>query len=59
VHVPHRLGRYRAGRRMEYAAADPERIAEELVRALDTPVDYVPVETDGARTAARMLAELL
>jgi pimeloyl-ACP methyl ester carboxylesterase len=59
VHVPHRLGRYRAGRRMEYAAADPERIAEELVRALDTPVDYVSVETDGARTAARMLAELL
>jgi len=59
VHVPHRLGRYRAGRRMEYAAADPERIAEELVRALDMPVDYVPVETDGARTAARMLAELL
>jgi predicted glycosyltransferase len=59
VHVPHRLGRYRAGRRMEYTAADPERIAEELVRALDTPVDYVSVETDGARTAARMLAELL
>ena len=59
VHVPHRLGRYRAGRRMEYAAVDPERIAEELVRALDTPVDYVSVETDGARTAARMLAELL
>ena len=59
VHVPHRLGRYRAGRRMEYAAADPERIAEELVRALDAPVDYVSVETDGARTAARMLAELL
>jgi hypothetical protein len=29
------------------------------VRALDTPVDYVCVETDGARTAARMLAELL
>ena len=59
LHVPHRLGRYRAGRRMEYTAADPERIAEELVRALDMPVDYVPVETDGARTAARMLAELL
>jgi predicted glycosyltransferase len=59
VHVPHRLGRYRAGRRMEYAAADPERIAEELVRVLDTPVDYVSVETDGARTAARMLTELL
>ena len=59
VHVPHRLARYRAGRRMEYADAMPERIAEELVDVLDTPVDYVPVETDGARTAALMLAELL
>ena len=59
VHVPHRLAQYRAGLRMEYADAAPERIAEELVGALDTPVDYAPVETDGARTAARMLAELL
>jgi hypothetical protein len=31
-----------AGRRMEYAAADPERIAEELVRALDTPSTTCP-----------------
>jgi pimeloyl-ACP methyl ester carboxylesterase len=59
LHVPHRLAQYRAGRRMDYADTDPERIAEELLSALDTPVDYVPVETDGARTAARMLAELL
>jgi pimeloyl-ACP methyl ester carboxylesterase len=58
-HVPHRLGRYRAGRRMDYADAAPERIAEEIVGALDTPVDYVAVETDGAAAAARMLAELL
>ena len=58
-HVPHRLGRYRAGRRMDYADAAPERIAEEIVGALDTPVDYLPVETDGAAAAARMLAELL
>jgi hypothetical protein len=59
VHVPHRLAQYRAGRRMEYADATHEQIAEELVSALDTPVDYAPVETEGARTAARMLAELL
>jgi hypothetical protein len=37
----------------------PERITEELVCALETPVDYLPVEADGARTAARMLVELL
>jgi hypothetical protein len=58
-HVPHRLAQYRAGLRMDYREADPERIAEELVRALHTPVAYAPVETDGARTAARMPAELL
>ncbi|MDT7554010.1 MAG: hypothetical protein QOI16_2546, partial [Pseudonocardiales bacterium] len=58
-HVPHRLAQYRAGLRMDYREADPERIAEELVRVLHTPVEYAPVETDGARTAARMLAELL
>jgi len=58
-HVAHRLAQYRAGRRMDYADTDPERIAEELLNALDTPVDYAPVESDGARTAARMLAELL
>ena len=45
---------------MDYADAAPERIAEEIVGALDTPVDYLfPVETDGAAAAARMLAELL
>ena len=59
VHVAHRLAQYRAGRRMDYACADPEQIAEEIVRALDTPIDYAAVETDGARTAARLLAELL
>jgi predicted glycosyltransferase len=59
VHVPHRLAQYRAGLRMDYREADPERIAEELVKALDSPVQYAPVETHGARTVARMLAELL
>jgi pimeloyl-ACP methyl ester carboxylesterase/predicted glycosyltransferase len=60
VHVPHRLAQYRAGRRLDYAeAADPERLAEVLATEIGRPVDYRPVETDGAARAARMLAELL
>jgi hypothetical protein len=43
-HVTHRLDRYRAGRRMDYAASDPDAIAAEIGRT----VDYRPVETDGA-----------
>jgi predicted glycosyltransferase len=59
VHVPHRLAQYRAGRRMDYAKADPEVIADVIAAELDAPVDYLPVETDGARRAAGLLAELL
>jgi predicted glycosyltransferase len=60
VHVPHRLAQYGAGRRLDYAdAADPERLAEVIAEELGRPVSYRPVETDGARRAARMLAELL
>jgi predicted glycosyltransferase len=60
VHVPHRLANYRAGRRMEYAdAAEPERLAEVIAAEVGRPVDYRPVETDGAARAARLLADLL
>jgi pimeloyl-ACP methyl ester carboxylesterase/predicted glycosyltransferase len=60
IHVPHRLARYRAGRRLEYAeAADPERLAEVVAAEIGRPVDYRPVETDGAARTAAMLAELL
>ena len=60
VHVPHRLDRYRAGRRLDYAeAADPDRLAEVIAAEIGRAVDYRPVETDGAARAARLLAELL
>jgi predicted glycosyltransferase len=60
IHVPHRLANYHAGRRMEYAdAAEPERLAEVIATELARPVDYRPVETDGAARAARLLADLL
>jgi pimeloyl-ACP methyl ester carboxylesterase len=59
VHVPHRLAQYRAGRRLDYAAIDPEFLAEAIVAEIGRPVDYRPVETDGAARAATLLAELL
>jgi UDP:flavonoid glycosyltransferase YjiC (YdhE family) len=59
VHVRHRLDRHRAGRAMDYRDADPGRIADELAAVLKTPTDYLPVPTDGAAKAARMVLELL
>lgn len=58
-HVAHRLGRYNAGRRMDYATATPEAIADAMVAALKQPVTFNPVESDGAMRAARMLSEIL
>jgi hypothetical protein len=57
--VRHRLERHRAGRRLGYADASPDRIAEELTAALRQPVDYLPVPSDGAARAARMALEVL
>jgi pimeloyl-ACP methyl ester carboxylesterase/predicted glycosyltransferase len=58
-HVAHRLDRYRAGRRMEFANATPDMIAEAMVEALRAPARFEPVEQGGAERAARMIAELL
>jgi pimeloyl-ACP methyl ester carboxylesterase/predicted glycosyltransferase len=59
-HVRHRLDRYDAGRHLGYAdASDPDRLAEEIVKALSVDTCFRPVETDGAARAAAMLAELL
>jgi pimeloyl-ACP methyl ester carboxylesterase len=59
IHVAHRLAQYGAGRRLDYAALDPEYLAEAIVTEIDRPVDYRQVETDGAARAADLLAELL
>jgi len=58
-HVAARLDRYNAGRRMTYAEATPERIAEAMLEELSAPRVPHPVAMDGARRAAAMLAELL
>jgi predicted glycosyltransferase len=58
-HVAHRLDRYRAGRRMDYATSDPDAIADAIAVEIGRPVDYRPVAGDGAARAARLIAELL
>ncbi len=58
-HVVHRLDRYGAGRRMDYATATPDMIADAMVAALREPTRFKPVEAEGAARAARMLAEIL
>ena len=59
LHVPHRLCRHGAGRRLDFADTDPDHLAEVIAEEIGRPVTYRPVETDGASRAAAMLAELL
>ena len=58
-HVRHRLERYGAGRRMDFGDSPPEAIAAAIAQEIDRDVDYLPVPTDGAARAARLIAELL
>jgi predicted glycosyltransferase len=58
-HVRHRLGRYGAGRHMDYDDATPEAIAHAVSDEIGRAVDYRDVESNGAAKAAAMLAELL
>jgi UDP-N-acetylglucosamine:LPS N-acetylglucosamine transferase len=57
-HVAHRLERYDAGRRMEFATSTPDGIADAICDLLRSPVNCKPVEAGGAERAARMLADL-
>ena len=58
-HVRHRLGRYGAGRAMDFELATPVTIAEAIAEEIGRTVDYRPVEHDGAARAAAFIAELL
>jgi pimeloyl-ACP methyl ester carboxylesterase/predicted glycosyltransferase len=59
THVRHRLGRYGAGRCMDFETATPESIAAAIAEEIGREVDYRPVETGGAAVAAARIAELL
>ena len=58
-HVRQRLARYAAGRFMDYDASPPEVIASAIAEEIDRPVDYRPVESDGAARAAALIAPLI
>jgi UDP:flavonoid glycosyltransferase YjiC (YdhE family) len=58
-HVRHRLQRYGAGRRMDFETDGPVEIAAAIAEEIGRDVDYRPVENDGARRAAKLIAELL
>ena len=58
-HVRHRLGRYGAGRAMDFEDATADTIAEAIAEEIGRPVAYRPVEHDGAERAAALIAELL
>lgn len=59
-HVAHRLARYKAGRRMDYAATSAEDLAAAAVDTLGCDTSrYRPYTTGGAAKAAAIIAELL
>ena len=58
-HVRRRLERYGAGRRMDFDLATTETIAEAIAEEIGGKVRYRPVERDGARRAATLIAELV
>jgi pimeloyl-ACP methyl ester carboxylesterase/predicted glycosyltransferase len=58
-HVPHRLDRYRAGHRLDFADATAEVVADTIATRIGRDVDYREVEQDGAQRAARRLADML
>ena len=44
---------------MEFDESPPELIAQAIAQEIGREVDYLPVETDGARRAAQRIAEML
>jgi hypothetical protein len=44
---------------MDFEDSPPETIAAAIAEEIGREVDYLPVETDGARRAAERIAELL
>jgi predicted glycosyltransferase len=58
-HVPQRLARYGAGRRMDYATATPEVIAAAIAAEIARPVAYKPVDPSAVSVVGGQLADLL
>ena len=58
-HVRHRLDRYGAGRRMDFATSSPEQLAAAIAEEIGKGVAYRDVESDGAARAAALIGEML
>jgi pimeloyl-ACP methyl ester carboxylesterase/predicted glycosyltransferase len=58
-HVPHRLARYHAGRRMEYATATPEVIASAIAAEIGRPAAYRPIDPQAVGRVGSQIAEML
>ena len=58
-HVPQRLARYGAGRRMDYAASPPEAIARAIAEEIGREVAYRPLDPGAVTRAAGLIAELI
>jgi hypothetical protein len=58
-HVRHRLQQYGSGRCMDFEESTPDVIADAIDEEIGRPIDYQPVESDGAARAAAHIAELL
>jgi UDP:flavonoid glycosyltransferase YjiC (YdhE family) len=58
-HVPHRLARYGAGRRMDYATSTPEVIASAIASEISRPVKYRPLDPGAVGRVATRIAELI
>jgi len=58
-HIPARLERYGAGRRMDYDEMVPDGLASAILAEIGREVDYRDVEIDGAARAASLIAELI
>jgi pimeloyl-ACP methyl ester carboxylesterase/predicted glycosyltransferase len=58
-HVPHRLARYGAGRRMDYATSSPEVIAAAIAEEIEKPVSYRAIDLDAVSRVAARIGELL
>jgi hypothetical protein len=58
-HVPHRLARYGAGRRMDYATATPDVIAEAIAAEIGKQVTYRPIDPRAVGRVGIRLAEML
>jgi UDP-N-acetylglucosamine:LPS N-acetylglucosamine transferase len=58
-HVHHRLQGYGAGRRLDFPDANPDTLAATIAAEMSRPIDYLPVERNGAAHAAAAIAALL